>query len=87
MCPFDFKKGAFIHKYFNKNLIKKFFDVDKNFNFENSNYSDFFFHRYNWFKFNEIENLLSDNLKEEIINSEVVKPWKIIFDQNTHTMN
>ena len=83
-CPFDFKKGAFIHKHFNKNLIKKFFDVDKNFNFENSNYSDFFFHRYNWFKFNEIENLLSDNLKEEIINSEVVKPWKIIFDQNTN---
>ena len=80
--PFDFKKSTYLKKYLNNNIFKKIFSIDRNFNFNKENFSEFFFHRYNWFKFNEIDEIFSKDVKSHIKDEEVFKPWIDVLNEN-----
>ena len=74
--PYDFYKGIFIQKNLNNSFIKKLLSIDRKFNFADKNFLDFFFHRYNWFKFNEIDDLLNEDIKRQVNKDCILEPWK-----------
>ncbi len=80
--PFDYKKSNLLGNLSNKKLFKKLFSIDENFNFKNKYFSDFFFHRYNWFKFGEIEDVLNDDIVKQINPEEIKEPWLKIIKSN-----
>ena len=75
--PFDYKKAKLISKFSKSKFIKKLFSIENNFNFKNSTPLDYFFEKYNWFKFEEIDNILSNEAKELIDYNTVKEPWEI----------
>ncbi len=77
--PIDYLKGKKLGNLANYKLIKKIFSLDKDFNFDNSEFLEFFFHKYNWFSFNETNSILNMNIKEDIDIEEVKKPWSDII--------
>ena len=46
--PVDFKKAKFFNKYLDNSIVKNIFSIDKNFDFKNKNFIDYFFHLYNF---------------------------------------
>ena len=41
----------------------------------------FFFHRYNWFKFNEIDDLLNEDIKRQVNKDCILEPWKKVTSE------
>lgn len=80
--PFDYKKNKFIQSFTNLNLIKEVFSIEKNFDFKNKSLLEFFFEKYNWFNFNETNELLDNKITHEINLKSVVKPWANNFDND-----
>ena len=64
--PIDYEKAKYLGNLANFNFFKKIFSIDKNFDFKNKNFLDFFFHNYNWFSFEEINVLLNDDIKNQV---------------------
>ena len=56
-------------------IVKNIFSIDKNFDFKNKNFMDYFFHLYNWFTFRETDFLLNENIKKMISIEKVKEPW------------
>tara|TARA_B100001057_G_C22847767_1_gene949756 strand:- start:75 stop:1988 length:1914 start_codon:yes stop_codon:yes gene_type:complete len=79
--PFDFSKGLFVQKNFNNSFIKKLLSIDKEFKFTDTKFLDFFFHRYNWFKFNEIDELLNEDIKKQVNKDLVLEPWNKVINE------
>ena len=80
--PFDYKKNKLIQKFTKSALIKEVFSIEKNFDFKNKNLLDYFFEKYNWFNFNETNELLNDEIMNEINLKSVIKPWDEDFNNN-----
>lgn len=80
--PFDYKKGKFVNNFTNLSLIKKLFSVEDKFDFKNKSLLNYFFERYNWFKFDELDNIFSLEAKESINLDSVVEPWHQTFTEN-----
>ena len=84
--PFDFKKGNFINSISNTKLLNKLFSIDENFIFKNKYFSDFFFHRYNWFKFGEIGEIMNEDIINQVNLEEVKEPWLKIIESNNNNL-
>ncbi len=82
--PFDYKKGKIISNLINSNTIKKIFAVEEKFNFQENSLLDYFFEKYNWFTFKELNNLFSNESKEEINLKSVTQPWRQAFIKNNN---
>jgi len=80
--PFDYKKNKLIQKFTKSALIKEVFSIEKNFDFKNKNLLDYFFEKYNWFNFNETNELLNDEIMNEIDLKSVIEPWDENFNNN-----
>ncbi len=80
--PFDYKKGKFINNYANTSLIKKIFSVEDKFDFKNKSLLNYFFEKYNWFKFEELDDIFSLEAKEKVNLDSVVEPWHQKFAEN-----
>ncbi len=77
--PFDYAKGKFLNNITNSKIIKKSFSVEDSFDFEKKSLLDYFFEKYNWFQFNEINNLLTKDASNEINFNSIINPWREKF--------
>ena len=80
--PFDYKKAKFITNYTNSSFIKKIFSVEDNFDFKNKSLLNYFFEKYNWFKFGELDEIFSLEAKERVNLDLVIEPWRQKFIEN-----
>ncbi len=72
---FDYNKGKFFGGLNKYKIINSLFNIDKSFDFKNDNYLKYFFSKYNWFSFNEINNLFRKEIIKEISFNAVQNPW------------
>ena len=78
-CAFDFIKGDLFKSFSNSKTFKSIFSIDNKFNFRNNSFIDYFFYKYNWFSFSEIDNLINSDIRKQIDVEEVKKPWTNIL--------
>lgn len=83
--PIDYLKAKFLLKYLDIKSIRKLFSIDKNFNFNEKKFIDYFFHIYNWFSFEETNNLFSKDLKNKINIDKVKEPWTQIIKKHNNS--
>lgn len=76
---FDFIKAKNLKFFSNSRFFKKIFSIDSEFNFQKNDFSDYFFYKYNWFSFNEIDNLINKNISDQINIEKVKEPWIAIL--------
>lgn len=80
--PIDYIKAKFLLKYLDIKSVRKLFSIDKNFNFNEKKFIDYFFHIYNWFSFEETNDLFSKDLKNKINIDKVKEPWTQIIKKH-----
>lgn len=85
--PFDYKKGEFIKSISNLKILEKIFNLDKNFDFKNENFSKFFFNRYKWFGVEEAKNLLTEDALSQVNFEKVFMPWEENFSKENKLRN
>ena len=72
---FDYIKAKNLKFFSSSNICKEIFSIDKKFNFQKNSFLDYFFHKYNWFSFDEIDNLINKDIKYQINIEKVKEPW------------
>ena len=81
--PFDFIKAKAFGKLSASRVVKSIFSLDKNFDFCNQNFKDFFFNRYKWFSLNESKNILNEDVFDKINLKDVLDPWEFSDDSSS----
>ena len=81
--PFDFK-GNFINSISNTKLLNKLFSIDENFILKINILA--IFHRYNWFKFGEIGEIMNEDIINQVNLEEVKRPWLKIIESNNNNL-
>ncbi len=77
--PFDYKKGKFISNLTDAKFFKNIFSIENNFDFKKRSLLEYFFEKYNWFRFKETNNLLSEESINQIDFEAVIDPWEKKF--------
>ena len=78
---FDYNKGKFFGELSKYKFVRSIFKLDKEFDFKNENYLKYFFSKYNWFSFYEINNLFEKEVINNIDFETIINPWAKISNK------